>query len=176
MVNPCGHGSTSPRALTWWSWRIRILKKNNAVLSRRGVPFLGIPKDNSRWLFKSWLMLVKLTLIVRCNWILFMSYHCFPYSLLCPLKALYPIPVFHLYQFLCFTELSGSLPFLQRTLPLKICKCHFQSDNMEMSFPDWYCFPSHVLLEQGPSASLHSFPACDGILFCNASTRSNTLI
>ena len=98
----------------------------------------------------------------------FMLYHCFPYSLLCPLKALYPIPVSHLYQFLYFTKLSGSLPFLQRTLPLKICKCHFQSDNMEMSFPDWYCFPSHVLLEQGPSASLHSFPACDGILFCNA--------
>ena len=37
-----------------------------------------------------------------------------------------------------------------------------------MSFPDWNCFPSHVLLEQGPSASFHSFPACDGILFCNA--------
>ena len=98
------------------------LKKNNFVLSRRGVPFLGIPKDNSRCFFKLWLMLVKLSFIVGCNWISFISYHYFPYSLLCPLKALYPIPVFH--------------------LPLKNSKCHFQSDNMEMSFPDWnYCFP-----------------------------------
>ena len=146
MVNPCGHGSTSPRALTWWSWRIRVLKKN-VVLSRRGVPFLGIPKDNSRWLFKSWLMLVKLALIVWCNWILFMSYHCFPYSLLCPLKALYPIPVFHLYQFLCFTMLSGSLPFLQRTLPLKflniifnltIWKCLFHIGIIVSCYCQWF--------------------------------------
>ena len=76
--------------------------------------------------------------------------------ILCPLKALYPIPVFH--------------------LPLKSSKCHFQSDNMEMSFPDWnYCFPllSMILISGATWArsiclSLHSFPACAGILFCNA--------
>ena len=89
------------------------------------------------------------------------------------LNSIYVIPLFSIQP-----TMSSQGPLSYSSIPptSKNSKCHFQSDNMEMSFPDWnYCFPllSMILISGATWArsiclSLHSFPACAGILFCNA--------